>query len=327
MLKDLRELFEEDENEFETLEDARRRTIILAGAVGGGVILILLICFAGYALLIGPRRSAARQTQVADNQTQIAGLNQVGTEGTNTEGQTGDVQLPAPTRTRIPSPTPKPTDSPTLTPSSLPTDTPTRPTITPTASSTASPTSAPTTTPEIVFFEDYEGSGGAWPPADEETYSYGTSEGGYRIIVKTFFVDIYSVRNREFTDVRLELDVKKTAGPDDGYAGLICRFQNSGNYYGFVVSGDGSYRIYKKSGGVIADIGDPGQGSIVRTGDATNQIRADCVGSTLTLYVNGEIVLERQDEEFIEGLVGLVVGTQANPDVNVLFDNFLIANP
>ncbi len=72
MLKNLRELFEEDENDFETLEDARRRTLMIAGGIGGGVLLVVLICVAGYALLIGPRRSAVRQTQVAENQTQIA---------------------------------------------------------------------------------------------------------------------------------------------------------------------------------------------------------------------------------------------------------------
>ncbi len=47
----------------------------------------------------------------------------------------------------------------------------------------------------------------------------------------------------------------------------------------------------------------------------------------LTLYVNGEKVAEAQDEAFTDGRVGLVVGTEATPGLDILFDNFLIASP
>ncbi len=327
MLKDLRELFEEEENEFETLEDARRRTYLVAGAIGGGLLLLILLCYAGYALLIGPRRSSARQTEVAENQTQIAVISEAGAGGPASVDQATEIQTAAPTRTRVPSQTMSPSEPPPLTPTSLTTDTPTPRPLTPTPSPTATPTSEPTTTPEIVFREDFEGSGGAWPSEDKETYSFGTADGGYRIYVNTFFADIWTVRDREFTDVRLELDITKTSGPDDGYAGLICRFQNSGNYYGFTVSGDGGYRIYKKFGGIITDLDNPGQGGIVQTGDAFNQIRADCTGTSLTLFVNGERVAEAEDDAFAEGRVGLVVGTEATAGLDILVDNFLIANP
>lgn len=327
MLKDLRELFEEEDDEFETFEDARRRTYLVAGAIGGGFLLLILLCFAGYALLIGPRRSSARQTEVAENQTQIAVISEQEAGGPKSEDQAADNQTAAPTRTRVPSPTSSPTEPPLSTPTILVTDTPTPRPLTPTPSPTTTPTSEPTTTPEIVFREDFEGSGGAWPSEDKETYTFGIADGGFRIYVNTFFADIWTVRDREFTDVRMELDVTKISGPNDGYAGLICRFQNSGNYYGFIVMGDGGYRIYKKFGGIITDLETPGQKGIVETGDSFNRIRADCTGTSLTLFVNGERVADAQDDTFTEGRVGLVAGTEATPGLEILFDNFLIANP
>ncbi len=327
MLKNLRELFEEDDQEFETLEDARRRTIMLAAVIGGGILFLVLLCFAGYSLFLGPRRAAARQTQVAENQTQIAVINLGEGGSASPENAVPETQPPAPTRTRIPSRTPSPSVEPSPSPTSLETATPARPTATQPPTATATPTSAPTTTPEIVFQEDFEGSGGAWPSADEDTYSYGTADGGFRIFVDAIFVDIWSVREREFADVRLELDVAQVAGPENGFAGLVCRFQNSANYYGFVVSGDGSARIFRKSGGVFNDLGDPAPRGSVRSGDVTNRIRADCTGNVLALFVNGQMVAQVEDDFFTDGLVGLVAGTQDLPGMEVLFDNFVIANP
>ncbi len=327
MLKDLRELFDEDEEEsFDTPEDVRRRTMIIIGGVAGGVILLIVICVAIYSIFFGPAQTAARQTQVAENATQIAAINQ-GTAEASAGTEAAATSLAAsPTPTRTPRPSPTETQAGTKTPTEVPTNT-VEPTETPTPTLVPTNTPAPTTTPDVIFNENFEGSGGAWPPADQDTYSYGTALGGFRIIVKSAQVDSWTVRNREFTDVRLEVEVSRLAGPEAGVGGLICRFQNSGNYYAGVVDGQGGYRIIEKRGGVNNDLVEPGQADVIVTGEEFNRIRFDCVGDVLTLYVNGQKMAEVQDDSFTEGNVGLLASTFELPGLEVLFDNFLIARP
>ncbi len=62
-----------------------------------------------------------------------------------------------------------------------------------------------------------------------------------------------------------------------------------------------------------------------------NRIRADCVGSKLTLYVNDRQVLEAEDSEYASGFYGLFVGNDVENGgpfkTNVLFDDFSISSP
>jgi hypothetical protein len=62
-------------------------------------------------------------------------------------------------------------------------------------------------------------------------------------------------------------------------------------------------------------------------GAVTNHIRFDCVGSTLTLYVNGFVVDQQTDTDYTTGNVGLLAGTFKTPGTDVLFDNFYVYKP
>jgi len=56
-------------------------------------------------------------------------------------------------------------------------------------------------------------------------------------------------------------------------------------------------------------------------------VRADCVGSTLTLYVNGEKLEQVTDSTFDSGDVGLLGGSFETGGVDLLFDNFIVYQP
>ena len=62
-------------------------------------------------------------------------------------------------------------------------------------------------------------------------------------------------------------------------------------------------------------------------GLTSNHLRADCVGSRLSLYINGALANEAAAADWEAGDVGVIVGTYATPGVEILFDNFSIANP
>ena len=67
--------------------------------------------------------------------------------------------------------------------------------------------------------------------------------GGYLINVKISNAPIWSVRNQEFSDVRLEVDAVQTSGPENGYYGLVCRHLSGDNYYALVIGNDQFFGI------------------------------------------------------------------------------------
>jgi len=58
-----------------------------------------------------------------------------------------------------------------------------------------------------------------------------------------------------------------------------------------------------------------------------NRLRAECVGSTLRLSVNGELLTEVTDPDFPVGDIALVAISFEPEPVTVEFDNFLISEP
>jgi len=126
----------------------------------------------------------------------------------------------------------------------------------------------------------------------------------------------------------MDADVAKLSGPDENRIGLLCRFSEN-NYYFFMVSSDGYYTIGKYIDGNVIQLGqrEMQPDESIHTGLAVNHLRGDCVGNTLTFYVNGKLVAQAQDADFAEGDVGLLAGTFTEPGVDVIFDNFLVSQP
>ncbi|MFN3492305.1 MAG: hypothetical protein ACK40V_08820, partial [Anaerolineales bacterium] len=67
--------------------------------------------------------------------------------------------------------------------------------------------------------------------------------------------------------------------------------------------------------------------SNINKGLAINHLRGDCIGNTLTFYINGLQVTQAQDSSLTSGDVGLIAGTFAAPGVDIVFDNFVVLQP
>jgi hypothetical protein len=128
----------------------------------------------------------------------------------------------------------------------------------------------------------------------------------------------------------IEVDATKMAGPDTNDIGVVCRYKDPGNFYVFSISSDGYYGVSKFIDGEEQWIGmeAPQLDNItIRTGTATNHIRADCIHQRLSLYVNGKNLINVTDGDLPQGNVGLIAGTWDTPGTDVLFDNFLVIQP
>jgi serine/threonine protein kinase len=223
----------------------------------------------------------------------------------------------------------------TATPTSTPTPVPTHtPTITPTF--TPSPTPVPTFTPvpEIptpapLFSDDFSNPGSGWDTTNGSTYVTDYYQGWYRIYVIDANTQVWANPSLNFTDTIIDVDAYKSGGVDDNNFGVICRYQDVDNFYYFLISSDGYYGILRKVNGQSQALG---ADSLQRTdtiiqGTATNHIVAECIGSTLTLYVNGQFVASQYDTTFSSGDVGLTAGTYSQGGTDILFDNFVVYQP
>ena len=183
---------------------------------------------------------------------------------------------------------------------------------------------------KVLFQDDFSNPDSGWDRVHEsDGVTDYTGDGAYRIQVNTPNLDVWANPGLKFTDVRVEVDATKVDGPDDNDFGVLCRYKDLGNFYFFIISSDGYYAIGKVYQGdqtlLTGDSMSPSDA--ILQGAATNHLRADCVGSRLTFYVNGVKLAEVQDDAFAEGDVGLMAGTFDQPGTHILFDNFTVLQP
>lgn len=102
-----------------------------------------------------------------------------------------------------------------------------------------------------------------------------------------------------------------------------------------MIGSDGSYEIIKRKDAYptpLTEVYAPPQkqtSAAIRRGNATNRLRADCVGNTFALYINGQLVAvaEDPDAEFASGDVGLTMENLTSTLNEALFDHFVVVAP
>jgi hypothetical protein len=182
---------------------------------------------------------------------------------------------------------------------------------------------------ELVFEDDFSDEDSGWLILDETEYSADYVDGGYLVSVyqeEFYFVD---AAGSIFSDVILEVDAEFYGGGEDNFYGLVCRYVDIDNFYGFAISTDGYYAILKSFEGEALVIGadDFQESDLIKQGMRENHLRAECVDNRLALYVNGELLIETYDSDIPEGDIGFIVGTVSAETTEILFDNIEIYEP
>lgn len=179
---------------------------------------------------------------------------------------------------------------------------------------------------DVLYQENFSNNASGWDRVLNEGGIMDYDSGGFRILVRQPKMNFWSTPGGDYGDVRVEADVTRLDGPEENRAGLMCRYQN-GNYYFFIISNDGFYAIGKFSGGIAVLLGAASMQSTDLIEADVNHLRADCVGNTLSFYVNFNPVAQVQDVDFGTGGVGVLAGAFNEPGVDVLFQNFVVMQP
>lgn len=194
-------------------------------------------------------------------------------------------------------------------------------------SSPAVPTLPAANPGDTLYQEEFENNKTGWDRVSNNNGIMDYDSGGYRMFVQSPGYNLWSTPEKNYGDVRVEVDVFRLNGPSENRMGLMCRYQN-GDYYFFIISNDGFYAIGKFIGAQTVLLG---QTEMKATEfiqkDAVNHLRADCIGNKLTFYINYNEAASVEDSDFPNGDVGLVTGAFTEAGVDVLYDHFMVIQP
>ena len=176
------------------------------------------------------------------------------------------------------------------------------------------------------IFSNPDSGWGAW---SDSPGTAGYKDEAYHIVVNQPNVNLWTHPGLSFTNLHEEVSLMSATGPQANRMGLICRLKDDKNFYFFVISADGYYGIGKvKDGQTSLLTGEKMQpNDSILTGSQINRLRADCIGNSLILYINGTFITSATDADFPSGDVGILAGTFDQPGTDVYFDNFVVFKP
>jgi hypothetical protein len=179
-----------------------------------------------------------------------------------------------------------------------------------------------------IFSDDFEGDVDCgWQLYSGRGVNEVIEDGALRIETNQPGLIGWTLAGQQVDDVVISTRAQQIAGPDDNAYGIICRYQNPDNYYVFLISGDGNYAIGKFQSGrdgveYLTGDGMYAPSELINTGQAINDIQASCIGSELTLAVNGIQLDSVTDPTFVLGDIGVGASTFQPGTTTIEFDNF-----
>ena len=189
--------------------------------------------------------------------------------------------------------------------------------------------SAGSSTTKILFQDDFSSPDSGWDRTSDDFLETDYVNGGYQISINEGNFYGWANPGKVFSDTRIKTDAELVKGDSQSEYGIICRYKDVRNFYAGLISADGFYAILKNKNGEFELVGmqymqDSPQ---INQGLSSNKLQFDCIGDTLTLYVNGEILAQVKDSEFVNGDVGLIASAYESPEAIVVFDDFMVYRP
>lgn len=199
------------------------------------------------------------------------------------------------------------------------------------ATPTPSPESTPTNASGLrVLLQDDFSSGTFWYVEEgNDNFGFVYKDNGYAISINILNAWIWSRRGPDnLSDLRLEVNAARKSGPTNGFYGIFCRFVDDSNYYTLAISEDGDYGIAKMKDDEFSFLAQGvDNNGLIKTNGEANSITGDCLGSQLTLSVNGVQLLQVEDSDFVSGASGTIASTRLSPGFEALFTFYRLSVP
>ncbi|MBA3868633.1 MAG: hypothetical protein H0X30_05730 [Anaerolineae bacterium] len=136
---------------------------------------------------------------------------------------------------------------------------------------------------------------------------------------------IWSLNQPEYSDTSIKAKLQQMRGSSGNGFGVMCRADNDGNGYYFVISSASQFAILKAEPGISnpTELVKWQASGAVKPDKGINSIEAICLGDYLSFTVNGVFIAEARDSTFKSGHTGVVLGAVGQP-LWVSFDDIII---
>jgi len=183
-----------------------------------------------------------------------------------------------------------------------------------------------TTQGRVVFSTDFSAPLRDWPAAQENGSGTGYEDGAFTLALDAAHGLRFNTLDYVYADSMLSADARLIFGSGSGDYGLVCGFRDASHFTALEVSEDGYYSIWKRAGEETAVLVDWTYADMLAAGDDL-RLSARCGPGGLQLIVDGLLLAEYLDEGFVPGMLGVMVGTTAEGQIKVAFDNIDIIIP
>lgn len=195
--------------------------------------------------------------------------------------------------------------------------------------SETSPTATISPFKQVVFQDGFDSQDGNWETFNKDYGSAFYQDG--KLHIKNYTGLKYqspSRTDRQFSDFALEVEMERVSGSSESWQSVYCRYSDENNYYIFRIGDNGKYWILKFVKGTMLTLRAATPSSHINTSlGVTNNVRVECIGDSLALYVNTFRVAQVSDGTFATGIVGFGVQSEGSEYTEVAFDNVVIWTP
>ena len=177
------------------------------------------------------------------------------------------------------------------------------------------------------FNEDFnDGVANDW--VNDESGRWSVTGGNYKMTGTGANSWAGSLYNAPYCDFVYQAKVKRTSGPLTQSMGLFLRADNpnpyAGNGYGFYITADGYYSLWKYTSGSPSSLIPSTSSSAINTGLGNwNILKVVTLGSKISVYVNGTLLGSVNDSLYLSGKVGVGAFDQSSSPYSVAEFDFV----
>jgi hypothetical protein len=180
---------------------------------------------------------------------------------------------------------------------------------------------------QVLFEDSFDDTSSGWDRADGESGWADYVNGAYHINVIPDNYFIWANPGLWFSDVVIGVDIGPVVTTGAGDFGILCRYQDEGNFYGLEITEDGYFSIWKYENSEYTNLSEWEYSDWIPIDGSVVALSAACLGNTLALAVDGYVILEIQDSSFTEGDIGLIAGTWDEGGLTMGYDNLVVLSP
>lgn len=178
----------------------------------------------------------------------------------------------------------------------------------------------------VIFEDDFSLPTSGWLVSESADGRRAYEDGEYTIEINVPMYLFWGEQSFAYDNLMAEVDARVVNRAGDGDFGFVCGLQDSDHFTALEISEDGYFSIWKQNGSEFLSLINWTYSEQL-AGSGPYHLQVQCGKDKLLLAVDGILLGEVYDPDFVPGGVGMLVGTFESSGLKVAFDNIRIMLP